>query len=157
VVNRSSSRPFQGSARLCETDPRHLTIETAGTVYRELECDLISLSPKLSSSAPKNSDSTWYREHQLRRDRIEIVRRYMREHAYQLKFVVDDEQDARDVLTYLDRIPDYSGQRILLMPQGVDVETLNAKAEWLIPWCERHGLRYCPRQHITWFGNRRAT
>jgi 7-carboxy-7-deazaguanine synthase len=30
----------------------HVTIETAGTVYRPVVCDLMSLSPKLSNSVP---------------------------------------------------------------------------------------------------------
>jgi 7-carboxy-7-deazaguanine synthase len=151
---------FKAIPELCAAlriGPRHLTIETAGTIYLELECDLVSLSPKLASSAPQSRDSAWYRQHQARRERIEAVRRYMNDHAYQLKFVVDDEQDAADVLTYLDRLGSFDGDRVLLMPQGIDVETLNAKAEWLKPWCERHGLRFCPREHIAWFGNKRAT
>jgi 7-carboxy-7-deazaguanine synthase len=31
---------------------RHITIETAGTLYLPAECDLMSISPKLSGSAP---------------------------------------------------------------------------------------------------------
>ena len=31
---------------------RHITIETAGTLYLPLECDLMSISPKLSNSTP---------------------------------------------------------------------------------------------------------
>ena len=30
----------------------HITIETAGTLYLPLECDLMSISPKLSNSTP---------------------------------------------------------------------------------------------------------
>lgn len=33
----------------------HITIETAGTIYRELACDLMSLSPKLANSDPPAS------------------------------------------------------------------------------------------------------
>ena len=31
----------------------HITIETAGTVFRPVACDLMSISPKLSNSTPK--------------------------------------------------------------------------------------------------------
>jgi 7-carboxy-7-deazaguanine synthase len=31
----------------------HITIETAGTIFRDLPCDLLSLSPKLANSTPR--------------------------------------------------------------------------------------------------------
>ncbi len=136
---------------------RHLTIETAGTVYREVECDLMSISPKLSSSAPNDTTSTWHQVHQARRDRLEVVQQFMTEHTYQLKFVVDDEGDAQEVLRYLERLPDFDGERVLMMPQGTDARALQRQAEWLIPWCQKFGLRFCPRDHIAWFGNQRGT
>ena len=79
------------------------------------------------------------------------------ERAYQLKFVVDTPADAEEVLHYLKRLGDYDGDRVLLMPQGVDRKTLESQAQWLLPWCQQQGLRFCPRAHIEWFGNERAT
>jgi 7-carboxy-7-deazaguanine synthase len=76
---------------------------------------------------------------------------------YQLKFVVDSPADAQEVLNYLGDLGGYDGQRVLLMPQGVDASTLQRHEQWLIPWCRQHGLRYCPRAHIQWFGNQRGT
>ncbi|MBI4908810.1 MAG: 7-carboxy-7-deazaguanine synthase QueE, partial [Acidobacteria bacterium] len=35
---------------------QHITIETAGTVAPEVECDLMSISPKLSNSTPLDVD-----------------------------------------------------------------------------------------------------
>jgi len=32
--------------------PFHITIETAGTIDREITCDLMSISPKMSNSTP---------------------------------------------------------------------------------------------------------
>ena len=39
---------------------RHVTIETAGTLEVPLNCDLASISPKLSSSTPLTQESGWY-------------------------------------------------------------------------------------------------
>jgi 7-carboxy-7-deazaguanine synthase len=136
---------------------RHLTIETAGTVYRQVVCDLMSISPKLSGSAPKSAAATWSTAHHRRRERLDIVRGLMGEHPYQLKFVVDCPADAMEVLDYLARLGDFDGQRVLLMPQGTEQAALTRQAEWLLPWCQQHGLRFCPRAHIEWFGNRRGT
>ncbi len=134
----------------------HLTIETAGTIYRDLPCDLMSISPKLSGSAPASSQGAWTERHNQRREKLEVVRRLM-QHPYQLKFVVDSVNDATEVLEYLERLGDFDGDRVLLMPQGVDARALDHQAEWLIPWCQQHNLRFCPRSHIHWFGNRRGT
>ncbi len=35
---------------------RHITIETAGTLWLDVACDLMSISPKLSNSAPPQED-----------------------------------------------------------------------------------------------------
>src|SRR5580693_6278799 len=39
----------------------HITIETAGTVFKPVACDLMSISPKLSNSTP--NDSRWAGQH----------------------------------------------------------------------------------------------
>ena len=38
--------------RLLRAVGRHITIETAGTLYLPVECNLMSISPKLANSAP---------------------------------------------------------------------------------------------------------
>lgn len=138
-----------------QTAGLHLTIETAGTIWREVECDLWSISPKLPSSAPKLPGS-WQQAHRARRQRLDVVRRMMQQ-AYQLKFVVNDPADALEVLAYLELLGCYDPGRVLLMPQGTTKEHLDRQAAWLEPWCKQHGLSYCPRQHIYWYGNKRGT
>lgn len=141
---------------------KHITIETAGTMHLSLECDLISISPKLASSAPQAQTSgKWHEVHQSRRERLDIVRTLIERHEFQLKFVVDSVADAEEVLSYLERLEagarGTDRDRVLLMPQGTDQATLLRQEEWLIPWCEKHDVRYCPRSHILWYGNRRGT
>src|SRR5690606_9099257 len=128
----------------------HLTIETAGTIYRQLECDLISISPKLSGSAPDASHGSWRQNHERRRQRLDVVRQLMSEHPYQLKFVVDNPADAQEMLDYLNELGTYDGERVLVMPQGTQQAELERQAEWLMPWSEQHGLQFCARAHIAW-------
>lgn len=134
---------------------RHLTIETAGTIWHPLECDLWSISPKLAGSAPKSAGA-WQLAHHRRRHRLDVVRQMMQQ-AYQLKFVVDNLGEAMEVLQYLEQLGPYESNRVLLMPQGTTVEALDSQAHWLVPWCQKYGLTYCQRSHIYWFGNRRST
>lgn len=151
---------FAALPELCRrlaADGNHLTIETAGTRYLSVDCDLVSISPKLSSSGPRVNSGSWQTNHHARRERLGVVRTLMSEHPYQLKFVVDSPADATEVLDYLSRLGKYDGSRVLLMPQGTSTAELDRQAEWLEPWCQSHGLGFCPRAHIEWFGNRRGT
>jgi 7-carboxy-7-deazaguanine synthase len=150
---------FNSVVGLCEAltaAGHHLTIETAGTIHRELPCDLMSISPKMSGSAPPASAGSWQTHHNARRERMDVVRQLMLQ-PYQLKFVVDSPADAEEVLRYLERLGGYDGERVLLMPQGTQARALDHQAEWLIPWCREHNVRFCPRAHIHWFGNKRGT
>src|SRR3954470_10846717 len=95
---------------------RHVTIETAGTLYLPVECDLMSISPKFASSAPAaESDSRWHRRHERERDRPGVIRRLVGEYPYQVKFVIDSPADLEDVASYLVEHPELSRERVLLM------------------------------------------
>jgi 7-carboxy-7-deazaguanine synthase len=147
--------PLCGRLRL---SGRHVTVETAGTLYLPIACDLMSISPKLAGSAPSlDKHPRWSRRHNRDRHRPDVVRRLVAEHEYQLKFVVDTPADLQDVDRYLDEIPEIARDRVLLMPQGTDVESLETRASWLRAYCETNELIYCPRKHIEWFGPVRGT
>lgn len=136
----------------------HVTIETAGTRYLPVACDLMSISPKLENSQPDAARyPRWAAEHRRRRYQPEIVRRLLAEFPYQLKFVIDQPGDCDEVRDYLARFPELDRRRVLLMPQGTDCSTLDEKAAWLEPYCREHGLRFCPRRQIEWYGSRRGT
>jgi 7-carboxy-7-deazaguanine synthase len=137
---------------------RHVTIETAGTLYLPVACDLMSISPKFSSSAPPAStEPHWHRRHQRERHRPDVIRRLLGEFQYQLKFVIDSPADLSQVDDYLAEFPEINRERVLLMPQGADQGQLDARALWLQPYCESHGLIFCPRKQIEWFGPVRGT
>ena len=137
---------------------RHVTIETAGTLYLPVTCDLMSISPKFASSAPDvKSESHWHRRHERERHRPEVIRRLTAEFAYQVKFVVDAPDDLDAVRDYLAEFPAIERQRVLLMPQGVERDQLEARSMWLKPFCEAEGLVFCPRKQIEWFGPVRGT
>jgi 7-carboxy-7-deazaguanine synthase len=72
--------------------------------------------------------------------------------TYQIKFVIDQPADCDEVVHYLVNYPQIPRNRVFLMPQGTDQPTLIAKRQWLEPWCQQQGYRYCPRKHIEWFG-----
>ena len=136
----------------------HITVETAGTLYLPVECDLMSISPKLSNSIPPpQQDPAWTRRHALGRHVAEVIHRLVAEYDHQLKFVIDRPEDCREVEAYLEQFPEIDRARAMLMPQGTDSQRLAEKATWLQPYCARHGLGFCPRRQIEWFGQQRGT
>lgn len=131
----------------------HITIETAGTLYLPVECDLMSLSPKLANSAPDvDTASRWHERHERSRSAPEVIRRLIGEHPYQVKFVVGNLDDCVEVERYLQSMPEIDRSRAMLMPQGTDAATLERQAAWLEEYCRLHDIAYCPRRHIEWFG-----
>lgn len=137
---------------------KHITIETAGTVNRDVACDLWSISPKLSNSSPVGyTTETWVRKHDAVRYAPQIVEALMAKGEYQLKFVVGSILDAEEVGEYLTHLRGFDRHRVMLMPRGIHRDELDVQLSWLAPWCKSHDLRLCDRQHIRWFGNRRGT
>ncbi len=135
----------------------HITIETAGTLYLPVACDLMSISPKLSNSAPPpEPDPRWADRHARQRHAPEVIRRLLAQYDCQLKFVVDCPADCREVEAYLAEFPEIEPSRVMLMPQGIEAGLLAEKAAWLAPYCAAHGWTFCPRRQIEWFGGQRG-
>ena len=135
---------------------RFVTVETAGTVIRPVKADLMSISPKLSNSMPREA-SRWRERHERDRLRQDVVARLIESAPYQLKFVIDALADLDEVVEYLRELPQVSADRVWLMPQGVNADELATRTEWLIPAAERLGFRLSPRRHIELFGHVRGT
>ncbi len=136
----------------------HITIETAGLFDIPVHCDLMSISPKLRNSTPIGlPTSPQVVAHEEARCRPEVVQNLMQRYNYQLKFVVDTPEDFGEIEEYLAGFQDVIPNQVLLMPQATDVETMNRKAEWISPFCERQGYLYSPRMQIVWYGNIRRT
>jgi 7-carboxy-7-deazaguanine synthase len=136
---------------------QHITIETAGTVFQPVVCDLISISPKLSNSTPKERDGgRWAEQHDRLRIQPGVLRQLMQAYPYQLKFVVSTPEDLAEVKALAGDLK-AEKSRVLLMPEGTDVFTLRERAPWIAEVCKAEGYRYCPRLHIELYGNQRGT
>jgi 7-carboxy-7-deazaguanine synthase len=136
----------------------HLTIETAGTLFLPVHCDLMSISPKLASSTPSaDTAGKWSARHEQTRHQPEVIRRLTSEYDYQLKFVTGTRANLEDVQDWLAEFPHIRRERVLLMPQGIESAALAAIGEWLEPYCREQGFVFCPRKHIEWYGAVRGT
>ncbi len=130
----------------------HITIETAGTVFAPVACDLMSISPKLANSTP---EGPFQAQHERLRLQFETLRRLMAECDYQLKFVIAEERDIDEVRAIVAQLGAPSG-KVVLMPEGVTAETLNRQGPWIAEICKNHGFRFSPRLHIHLYGNHRG-
>lgn len=136
----------------------HITIETAGTVFQNVHCDLMSISPKLANSTPlRERAGEWVDRHEQIRHNPDAISRLMNRFEYQLKFVVDSPTDFSEIESYLNDLSTYENDRVLLMPQGIRQDELESRRRWLEPYCLENNFRFSPRMHIEWYGNKRGT
>ncbi len=138
----------------------HVTIETAGTVSPEnIRCDLASISPKMANSTPdERASETWRKRHERDRINLEVLREWIDSYEYQLKFVVDTEDDIDEILELLKQLDrEIDSYKVLLMPQGITNEEIKSKSMLVTELCKRYRFRYCDRLHISLFGNKKGT
>ena len=131
----------------------HITFETAGTVYLPVACDLMSISPKLSNSTPED---VFRAQHERLRIQPEVLRRLIADYDYQLKVVIANEPDLAEAQELIAALNAPAG-KVILMPEGITAEVLNARGAWIAELCKRHGYRFSPRLHVHLYGNRRGT
>ena len=138
---------------------KHITIETAGTIPPNgIPCDLASISPKLSNSTPPASrDPAWAKKHEATRLQPEVISKWIQKYPFQLKFVVSSENDLVEIKSLLLKLPKIPADRVLLMPEGIDTQTLASRSPWLVDICKREGFRFCPRLQIELFGHTLGT
>ena len=136
----------------------HVTIETAGTVFKPVHCDLISLSPKLENSTPwKKQKGKFAAMHERRRLNFSVLRSYLDRYEFQLKFVVEREADFAEIHDILHRLGNVDPARVWIMAQGTTRKQLDEKRPWIVQACLKYGYAFTPRLHIELFGNRRGT
>jgi len=130
----------------------HITIETAGTVFAPVACDLMSISPKLANSTPTGP---WAAQHDRLRLQPDVLRRLIESYDYQLKFVVAQPADLDEIRRMLDGLA-ADRAKVILMPEGIEPSVLRERGAWLAEMAKREGFRFSPRLHIELWGNRRG-
>ena len=124
-----------------------------------IACNLASLSPKLANSSPQGKLPTaWVERHETRRWQPDVVRAWIEAVPFQLKFVICDQSDLDEVESMIHQLgPAVRPEQVFLMPEGIDLETLKNRADWLADICIQRGYRYGHRLHIELYGNTRGT
>jgi 7-carboxy-7-deazaguanine synthase len=131
----------------------HITIETAGTVFQPVACDLMSISPKLGNSTP--DDARFAQQHERLRIQPATLAQLMERYPYQLKFVIAQPGDLDEVRALADELQ-ADRERVILMPEGVEAGILRERGRWLAEICKNEGFRFSPRLHVDLWGDRRG-
>ena len=132
---------------------KHITMETAGTVFQPVACDLMSISPKLANSTP--ADPAWAERHDRLRIQPDVLAELMGRYDYQLKFVIATPGDIAEVLDLAAALG-ADRERVVLMPEGIDSERLRERGRWIAEVCKREGFRFSPRLHVDLWGDARG-
>ena len=132
---------------------KHITLETSATHFRRLQCDLVSISPKLANSTPAGAAAG---DHERRRLNIAAIQQFIDGHDYQLKFAVGDAEDLDEVNDILGRLNRVDRDKVLLMPIAATKEQHRQRAAIVAQLCIEHGFRFCPRVHIQLWGKARG-
>ena len=136
----------------------HTTVETNGTIYREVGIDLMSISPKLASSTPTEvrdpkGEGEWAARHNERRIDLDSLSSLIDAYDSQLKFVVTGPEDMPEIEELVERIRTASettvpDEDVLLMPEGVTREELDETRNEVAALALEYGYRYTPRLHV---------
>ncbi|MGA1979702.1 MAG: 7-carboxy-7-deazaguanine synthase QueE [Sedimentisphaerales bacterium] len=122
---------------------RHITIETAGIVFvPDLACDLMSISPKLSNAGSRPEET--------------ILCKLIDNYKYQLKFVVDSQDDLAEIQQIIEKLGNVNSEKVMLMPQGATKDELLAKSPMVAEMCKRTGFAFCNRLQVLLWNNKRG-
>jgi 7-carboxy-7-deazaguanine synthase len=139
-----------------KTAEKHITIETAGIAFiQDLPCDLMSISPKLSNSTPTEPELAAV--HENSRLNIAVLKQLMDSYNYQLKFVVDSQNDLEEINQILEKIGNVEPGKVMLMPQAAARDELLAKSPMVAEMCKRTSFTFCQRLQILLWDNQKGT
>lgn len=141
-------------AQLCETLKAHrgdlvIEIETNGTIAPTEALgrwiDRFNVSPKLASS--RNAPEV--------RRRMDVLSPYAVDDRALLKLVIADDADLAEADALIAALS-WPRERVYLMPEGVDTETLERRGRWLAGEALSRRLNFTPRLHVSLYGAMRG-
>jgi 7-carboxy-7-deazaguanine synthase len=131
---------------------KHITIETAGTTFiADMPCDLMSISPKLSNSTPDEPELA--ETHEALRLDVAVLRKLIDNYKYQLKFVVDSQDDLAEIQQTIEKLGNVNSEKVMLMPQAATRDEFLVKSPMVAEMCKRTGFAFCQRLQILLWDN----
>lgn len=123
----------------------YVTLETNGRRFRQVVCDLVSISPKLDNAQAGAGAVN-----------VEAIQRFVDDYDYQLKFVVEQEADLEQVERVLGQLKGVERDRVMLMPQARTKVEYRRRSGEVARMCVEKGFRFSPRLQVELWGTRRG-
>jgi 7-carboxy-7-deazaguanine synthase len=134
---------------------KHITIETAGIAYApELPCDLMSISPKLSNSVPDDTKAS--AAHKDSRLDIAVLQELIDNYEYQLKFVIDSQDDLPEIQQTIEKIGSVNPETVMLMPQAATRDEFFTKSPIVANMCKQSGFTFSQRLQVLLWNNQKG-
>lgn len=140
---------LEASARALKDEGYRIEIETNGTILPTdalaAHVDQWNVSPKLENSANKKTA----------RLRMSPLSWFASNAKANFKFVISAAADLKEIEELADKLS-IPPERITLMPEGTDAQTLRSRSGWLAEECTRRGFRFSTRLHVLLWGSERG-
>ncbi len=124
-------------------------VETNGTLRPsadfEAAIDQYNVSPKL-----ENSGNTL-----KLREKPAVYPYFAQSPKASFKFVLAEKNDLDEVLALVDRYA-ITAEKVWLMPEGANRQTLNSRRRWVVEVCKTFGFRYTDRLHVQIWGSKKG-
>lgn len=136
---------------------KFITLETNATQYLPVECDLVSISPKLAnaiSDTPEHENDKNIDERAWLN--IEAMQRFIDNNQVQLKFVVETEKDLQEIDEILPLLRGLDQSQVMLMPQARTKQEYRRRAPKVAQMCIERNFGFSPRLQIELWGSRRG-
>jgi len=137
-----------------------ITVETNGTYIGDFvnHVDLISISPKLRSSVPFNSEFEIM--HESNRIDVKVFRKYnecFRSLLFdiQWKFVYTDEDDMKEIKELQEQFG-FENKDIFLMPEGRTRKDLDRNRLKTVEMCKKYDCNYSDRLQVLLWNSKRG-
>ena len=141
-----------------------IALETNGTIFKELDIDFVTISPKLKNSIPivgeklfqYNIEVTEHHKKNQENNRINIssIQKWYDNYDTQFKFVISDKIQIKEVKDMQFEL-NLSSNDIYLMPEGITNEQLQKKRKFVYELCLKYGYNYSDRLHVLVYDNKR--
>ena len=124
-------------------------VETNGTLMPtagfESVIDQYNVSPKLANS---------YNSQKLR-EKPAVCQFFAKNPKANFKFVVAEKADLEEVFRLLHCYA-IAADKVWLMPEGSNRQTLAKRRRWVVEVCKAHGFRYSDRLHVQIWGSKKG-
>ena len=114
----------------------------------------MSISPKLSNSVPDDTKAS--AAHKDSRLDIAVLQELIDNYEYQLKFVIDSQDDLPEIQQTIEKIGSVNPEKVMLMPQAATRDEFFTKSPIVANMCKQSGFAFSQRLQVVLWNNQKG-